>query len=393
MSKLHYNVVSFVLAMVLLAPGFYAGPLSAQYQATWPNQKDVVAIPGYFDNDNQTDIAFYRPGSTWNTIPIASSEPQGRWRGTNRQAPGWANQPGVVAVPGDFNKDGRTDIAFHRPGGPWGTVPVLLSKGNGEWASHNRPAPGWANQPGVVAIPGDFNNDGRTDIAFHRPGGPWGTVPVLLSKGNGEWASHNRPAPGWANQPGVVAIPGDFNNDGRTDIAFHRPGGPWGTVPMLLSKGNGEWASHNRPAPGWANQPGVVAISGDYNNDGRTDIAFHRPGGPWGTVPMLLSKGNGEWASHNRPAPGWANQPGVVAISGDYNNDGRTDIAFHRPGGPWGTVPMLLSKGNGEWASHNRPAPGWANQPGVVAIPGDFNNDGRSDIAFHRPGSTWGDRS
>src|SRR6266498_4130193 len=57
----------------------------------------------------------------------------------------------------------------------------------------------------------DYNGDGRSDIAFHRPGSTWGSVPVLFGTGNGSWASANSAVPGWANQPGVVALPGDYN--------------------------------------------------------------------------------------------------------------------------------------------------------------------------------------
>jgi hypothetical protein len=91
------------------------------------------------------------------------------------------NQPGVIAVPGDFNGDGKTDIAFYKPDGGWNTVPVLFSNGDGTWRATNLPAPDWANQPGVIAVPGDFNGDGKTDIAFYRPGGGWNMVPVDLT--------------------------------------------------------------------------------------------------------------------------------------------------------------------------------------------------------------------
>ncbi len=342
-----------------------------------------------YDNNQLADIAFHRPGGPWNTVPVLFANGNGSWTSANENVPSWANQPGVISISGDFDGNGREDIAFHRPGGPWNTVPVLFANGNGSWTSTNQNAPSWANQPGVIAIPGDFNGDERTDIAFHRPGGPWNTVPVLLSNGNGSWTTFNLNAPSWANQQDVIAIPGDFNGDERTDIAFHRPGGPWNTVPVLLSNGNGSWTDANQSAPSWANQQDVIAIPGDFNGDERTDIAFHRPGGPWNTVPILFSNGNGSWASANRNVPSWANQPDVVAISGDFNSDDYTDIAFHRPGGPWNTVPVLLANGTGSWFSANNSAPSWANQPGVVAISGDFNADYHTDIAFHRPGGPW----
>ena len=57
----------------------------------------------------------------------------------------------------------------------------------------------------------------------------------------------------------------DFNGDGRSDVAFHKPipGSTWNTLPVLLSDGDGTWTAHNTAAPTWAHQAGAIAISGD----------------------------------------------------------------------------------------------------------------------------------
>ena len=354
---------------------------------SWANQPDVVAVMGHFDNDNQTDIAFYRPGGPWNSVPVLFSNGDGTWRSSNYIVPAWANQPGVQAISGDFDNDSLTDLAFYRPGGPWNTIPVLFSNGDGSWRATNYSAPAWANRSGAVAIVGDFNADGKTDIAFHRPGSTWNTVPTLFSNGDGSWQASNYPAPSWANQPGVIAISGDFNADGRTDIAFHRPGGSWNTVPTLFANGNGSWRATNYAAPSWANQPGGVAIPGDFNADKLADIAFHRPGGPWNSVPILFSSQTqaGRWSATNQGVPGWANQPGVVAVPRDYDDDGRTDIAFHKPGGSWNSVPVLFAIGNGTWRATNTGVPNWANQDGTIAIKTQYSATDRMLVTASEP--------
>jgi hypothetical protein len=90
-------------------------------------------------------------------------------------------------------------------------MPVLFSHGEHVgWTSTNFAVPNWVNQPWVKAIPGYFNRDCQTDIAFYRPGGGWSTVPVLLSNGEAApWNSTNTSAPDWANQPNVIAIHGN----------------------------------------------------------------------------------------------------------------------------------------------------------------------------------------
>ena len=234
-------------------------------------------------------------------------------------------------------------------------------------------------QSGVIALPGDYNNDGRADIAFHRPGSRWQSAPVLLANGDGSWTSVNFSVPYWANQPGVIALPGDYSGDGKTDIAFHRPGSRWLSVPILFAKGNGTWNFHNygeevtsQGLPDWSNQPGVIALPGDYSGDGKTDIAFHRPGSHWQSLPVLRSHGNGDWTPSNAAAPGgWANQPDVIAIPGDYDNDSKTDIALHRPGSHWQSLPVYFSQGDGTWTATNHAVPGWANQSETIAIPGN----------------------
>ena len=116
----------------------------------------------------------------------------------------------------------------------------------------------------------DYDGDGKSDMAFIRRGW-WSTVPVLFSNGDGSWRATNFALPSdasWANQPGVIAIPGNYSADGRTGIAFIRPGCDWSTVPVLFSNGEGSWRATNFALPSdasWANQPGAIAVRGSYS--------------------------------------------------------------------------------------------------------------------------------
>jgi hypothetical protein len=304
----------------------------------------------------------------------------------------WAQAPGVKALSGDVNKDGRTDILL--TGGPgWTTVPVAFSRGNGTFRVTNEAVsnlPIWAQAPGVQAVTGDVNKDGRADIVL--TGGPgWTTVPVAFSRGDGTFRVTNEAVtdlPWWAQAPGVKVLSGDVNKDGRADLML--TGGPgWTTVPVAFSRGNGTFRVTNQAVsdlPTWAQAPGVRAVSGDVNKDGQADILL--TGGPgWTTVPVAFSRGDGTFRVTNQAVtdfPWWAQAPGVKVLSGDVNKDGRADLIL--TGGPgWFTVPVAFSRGNGTFRVTNEAVtnlPFWAQGSGVQALSGDLNRDGRADLAL-----------
>ncbi len=356
----------------------------------WATAQNSVPIQGDFDRNGTTDVAFHNPGGNWVGIPILFSpgvnggmirtakqvsapDPMDLpYTTTFERAPAWANSSGSIPVTGDFNGDDRTDIAFYNPGSNWSEVKVLQAVGDGSWQAYSRSVPSWANAPGVVAISGDYDGDGRDDIAFYNPGSNWASLPVLFGHGDGYWQDTNRATSRWISLPGIVARAGDFNGDKVTDLAFYAPGSSWTHVPRLISNRDGSWKSENAPAPDWAHAPGSVAFAGDYDGDGTDDLAFHGKGEDWKFVPVLLSDRRGFWMSHEGPVSAPVNNKKVSAVAGDFDGDGLADLAFHRRDGMWRTVPMLLSNKRGGWIQHDHPAPVWANSASFKAIGSEY---------------------
>lgn len=126
-----------------------------------------------------------------------------------------ANNPVAVAV-GDFNGDGKQDIAATGnnlvPGSP-GTIALLFGNEDGTFGFPTSVSV--PNQP-VALVVGDFNGDGRTDIAVAGVGPNRGDVWVCLGNDDGTFQGpidiH------LLGQPTALTL-GDFNHDGKLDLA------------------------------------------------------------------------------------------------------------------------------------------------------------------------------
>lgn len=119
-----------------------------------------------------------------------------------------SNRPTLVVV-GDFNRDGKLDLAVTN--GSASTVSVLLGNGDGTFQPHIDYATDLNPQWLVVA---DFNGDGNPDIATANYGPDYsgGTVSIFLGNGDDSFRSQGTHAAG-INPYGIMA--GDFNRDGQ----------------------------------------------------------------------------------------------------------------------------------------------------------------------------------
>ncbi|MHA7270271.1 S8 family serine peptidase [Arthrobacter sp. HLT1-20] len=369
---------------------------AATFIGNWANTPGVRIVTGDFNGNGLTDVALVRQTPGWATIPVAFANGSGGWDITNGAAAtfigNWANTPGVRIVTGDFNGNGLTDIALVRQNAGWSTIPVAFANGSGGWDITNGAAAtfigNWANTPGVRIVTGDFNGNGLTDIALVRQTAGWATIPVAFANGSGGWDITNGAAAtfigNWANTPGVRIVTGDFNGNGLTDIALVRQTAGWSTIPVAFANGSGGWDITNGAAAtfigNWANTPGVRIVTGDFNGNGLTDIALVRQHAGWSTIPVAFANGTGGWDITNGAAAtfigNWANTPGVRIVTGDFNDNGLTDIALVRQTAGWSTIPVAFANGSGGWDITNGAAAtfigNWANTPGVRLTNGDY---------------------
>jgi hypothetical protein len=257
-----------------------------------------------------------------------------------------------AAVAGDFNGDGKPDLAVANFQND--NVSVLINNGSGAFAA----AVNYSTDlhPQTIAA-GDFNGDSKLDLAvgnFHGGTGT-GNISILLGNGNGTFqAAVNYAA---LNPDSLNAV--DLNGDGKLDLVEAN----WtnGAV-VLLGNGNGTFgAATTYPA---GSQPIKLTVA-DFNNDGKSDLAAANQGQD--KINILLGNGNGTFQA---PSPFTsAGEHGVAAA--DLNNDGKQDLMAVGNG-----LTVYLGNGNGTF------------QAGVIyvggdSIPafGDFNGDGKLDIA------------
>jgi hypothetical protein len=375
----------------------YSNSLSSTDRATINSMYPRQVVD--FNGDGRSDVALLG-GAGWTTMPVAFSSGIGSFNVTNASVgsfSAWASSAGVKQIAADFNNDGFTDVALVGGAG-WNTIPIAFSNGDGTFRITNADVGAfaiWAGTAGAKLVSGDFNGDGREDLALTGIAG-WRTVPVALSKGDGSFNVTNRDVGNFATRAvgaDVKAISGDFDGDGRSDIAL-TGGTELTSLPIAFSNGDGTFGITDFGISGfgfWATEAGVQIHAGDFNADGRTDLAL--TGVPWDSVPVALSSGAGWFTVTNHYAGDFATRArsaGATVRSADFNGDGRTDLVIAGVAG-WNSIPVAQSVGDGTWTTGNRPGAGfadWSSAPGVSILLGDFDRNRSFDLAL-TGGAGW----
>jgi hypothetical protein len=274
--------------------------------------------------------------------------------------------------PADFDRDGRADLVAAIATASLGTrVPadlvILIGRGDGTFLQ--------ARSLGRAALPlgvGDFNGDGFVDIVI-REGD---SIAVLPGRTGATFAAPR--SVDATNYPRtevrVWAHVADFDGDGRRDILV-----PELYDTLKLYRGNGDLTF--QPAVELVTQGGgyqpADATTGDFNGDGRRDLAVASPL----EIDIFINTGG---VSFSRTVISGAEFTDITTR--DLNNDGRLDLIassgsfdFHYPYTTPGAVHVLLGNGNGTFQAAVRHETGVLGSMSVVA--GDFTGDGILDVA------------
>jgi hypothetical protein len=297
--------------------------------------------------------------------------------------------PGAIAS-GDFNGDGKLDMAVANAGYPGcysqggqSQCPNSLTilLGNGDGTFTASTVSGVAVPGGMTT--GDFNGDGKLDLAETNTVDS--TVTILFGDGHGSFTKQT-PTPTTGGNP-TLLVSGDFDRNGKADLAII---GYSNVVTILLGNGDGTFTAAFAPSVDSTSTQSLAV--GDFNGDGKLDLAVacapaYNTSDP-ATIDILLGAGNGTFTQGTTISSlGYGNGESFTSIAvGDFNGDSKLDLAtLVLNSGPNQSQVMsilpLVGAGDGTFTAQAVIPTADSDYEATVGI-GDFDGDGKGDISL-----------
>ena len=328
---------------------------------------DSVAV-GYINDDANMDLAVVIRGR--NSVSVYLGTGGGVFELHETIPVG--TLPSLI-VGGDFNGDGRTDFIVSNSGSS--TVSVLLNGTDGSLTRVDSPSAVTPTSTRSTPAVGDFNADGKLDVALNSPA--TNALFTLLGRGDGTFLP---PRGFYVTYPPYAVTAADVDRDGKLDMVWTGGAGEPRRLSVMRGNGDGTFQlSYDAQFPGVGGMP----VIRDINRDGHLDLVV-----PYESINCVgISLGNGDGTFGNRadyPLPA-ADYVGP-ALPADFNNDGKLDVAVILFKSPTGLVSVLLGNGDGTFPD---PVSFSLDADGVNdAAVGDFNADGKVDIAVLNSNTT-----
>jgi hypothetical protein len=277
----------------------------------------------------------------------------------------------TVTATGDFNGDGRQDLASLTPNQGAAIITVLLNQGDTTPPLAVTTAIN-LNPVRLVAV--DLNNDKKLDLVTSGVSGGSAGIAVLFGNGDGTFQS---PVFYPIVSPGNNIVAADLNGDGYPDLAFI-------TAPSLTSLHLTVLLNQGSSAPGTLSAPTSYPLSitfaqtgpvnigaADFNGDGKQDILV---GGT--SLAVFYGNGDGTLQSQQSPVipPGFSG--GAYFVASDLNHDGISDVAYIATGTPTLSLQVLLGHSNGTFTAGSNLPLSLSNAYPITLAPAGSTNGG-----------------
>ncbi|MBB5121702.1 FG-GAP-like repeat-containing protein [Streptomyces eurocidicus] len=346
-----------------------------------------------------------------------------------------ANKAVPSTTTGDFDGDGKADIAVlynngrSDAGKNMTSLYKFTSNGHGfdapvkVWDNEAASAGSWNADRSKMTV-GDFNGDGKTDVAVLYNDGrdDTGDFRTSLYEFLSDGKSFKAPAKVWDNNDRTTGswtwerskpVAGDFNGDGKADLG------------ILYNEGQGDdnmnhtafhimysydggirgpkrvWDNNDRTTGSW-NWERSKPVAGDFNGDGKADlgILYNEGKDDTGDFRTAFHIGYGTTDAITRPKRVWDNNDRTTGswnwerskpVAGDFNGDGKADLGIlydegkDKSGSNRTAFHIAYGRTDGiagpkrAWDNNDTTTGSWnADRSKLVA--GDFDGDGKADL-------------
>jgi len=306
-----------------------------------PARTTAPAIPPAITSAELTSSGFHDlllTDPTTNEVIVLLSNGDGTFAAATGSPISVGMEPSAI-VTADFNADGNQDFAVTN----FTDSTVSLFNGNGmggftQATTSPITLPTASQNPVAMAL-GDFNADGTSDLAIltnNNAPTTTGNVVVLLGGSNETFSPEGTTTT--VGKGPVALATGDFNADGRTDLAIVNQTD--NTLTVLLNNGDATFsAAANSPLATGATPTGLTIT--DFDGNGIPDVAVTNGGAD--SVSVFLGLGLGIFAPQFE-LPAGTNPTAIIA--GSLSGESGTDVAItDNPPGTAGQVEVIFSPG------------------------------------------------
>ena len=335
-----------------------------------------------FDGDGEPDL-FLVSGTADGASRLLRNLGNGRFEDVTQTASIHLSGGGFGCAAGDFDNDGKTDLAVCLSDG----VRLLRNKGEGKFEDVTE-AVGIRKEKGCVGVTFvDYDHDGDLDLYITKAavsGSAENAARNVLwrNNGNSTFTDVSRETALGVLATGAGVVTTDFNNDRAIDFVL--AGGGTGAS-ILLNPREGKFT----PLAGvdFAKEklpPAVGVVAFDFDKDGWMDLAFTHEGAPG--ISLWRNVEGKRLERVALPDFGWQKGWGIAAL--DYDNDGWLDLVAAGEGGNGAELRLLRNLGSKGWSEVTKSV-GLdqlkLSQPRAIAV-ADIDGNGDADLVVTQIG-------